>query len=130
MTELDELENSVQALVKNAQEEIETRRLEKQRDSCYQDALGEIKKRLDGLLTSVVEALAQLPEAEFSDSVNRRQLLETRASIEKQIEDAPIKAAEIADRQLILQEERLLEEKQHKQDRIWRSQLKEDLLDM
>ncbi len=130
LTELDELENSVQALVKNAQEEIETRRLEKQRDNYYQDALGELEKRLEGLLTSVLQALEQLPEAEFGDSVNRQQLLETKADIEKQIEDAPIRAAEIADRQLILQEERLLEEKQHAQDRVWRQQLKEDLLDM
>ncbi|MEM9770204.1 MAG: DUF2325 domain-containing protein [Cyanobacteria bacterium P01_D01_bin.73] len=130
LTDIDELENSVKTLIKSTNEEVEARRLEKQRDKYYQEALGEIKSRLEGLLKSVNEALEQLPEEEFSDSTNRQQLLEKKVAIEEQIQATPAMAAEIADRQLILQEERLLEEKQHEQDRVWRQQLKQDLLDM
>lgn len=130
LTGLDELEKSVQMLVGNVDEEVEARRLEKQRDEYYQQALGEIRQRLDGMLQSVQDALKKLPEDEFRESTNRQQLVKTQEDILAQIEAAPGMAAEVADRQLILQEERLLEEKQTEQDNIWRRQLKDDLLDM
>jgi Uncharacterized protein conserved in bacteria (DUF2325) len=128
--EIDELENSVQDLISAAHVEVEAKRLERQRDEFYQKALNEVESRLHQILDTVQATLQQLPEDEFSDSLTRQKLKEKEADILQQLADAPRLASEAADRQLILQEERLLEEQLTEQTNRWRQELKADLLDM
>jgi hypothetical protein len=130
ITELNELESSVQDLISAAKVELEAKRLEKQRDEYYQHALAEIEARLNTVLAQVQTTLKELPADEFGDSITRRKLQEKEADILQQLADAPRLASEAADRQLILQEERLIEERLLDQTNRWRYELKEDLLDM
>ena len=130
ITELNELESSVQDLISAAKVELEAKRLEKQRDEYYQHALAEIEARLNAVLAQVQTTLKELPADEFGDSITRRKLQEKEADILQQLADAPRLASEAADRQLILQEERLIEERLLDQTNRWRYELREDLLDM
>ena len=130
IAELDELENSVQNLLSTAKIELETKRLQQQRDEYVQTAVAEIEKRLRPLLTGVEQMLAELPVGEFADSITRKQLEEKAADIRHKLEEAPILAAQVADRQMILNEERLLDEQLTERTNRWREELKADLLDM
>ena len=61
ISELDELENSVQHLLSTAKIELEAKRLQQQRDEYVQKAVAEIEKRLKPLLAEVDRMLAELP---------------------------------------------------------------------
>ena len=130
IAEIGELESSVQSLVSTAKIEIEAKRLEQQRDEYYQQALAVIEKRLHPLLEEVETTLATLPPEEFADSLTRRKLEEKAEEIRQRIAAAPDLAGQAADRQMILNEERLLDEQMMEQTNRWREALKEDLLEM
>ena len=130
ISELDELENSVQHLLSTAKIELEAKRLQQQRDEYVQKAVAEIENRLKPLLAEVERMLAELPAGEFADSIIRKQLEEKAADIQHRLEAAPILAAQVADRQMILNEERLLDEQMAEQTNRWRQDLKADLLEM
>lgn len=130
LEDLGELASSIENLVAQAELEIEAKRLEKQRDDYYQQALADLERKLNGLLETVQGALAKLPREEFADSPTRRQLEERESTILEQLELAPKLAEEKADLQLLLQEERLLESRNAERMREWRTGLKQDLLEM
>lgn len=130
ITELDEIEQSVKDLLSLAKIELEERRLQQQRDEQIQKAIAEIKQRLEPLLKDVEQALAQLSPEDFVDSITRQKLNEKAQDLRQKLADAPLLAAQAVDRQMILNEERLLDERTAEQSNRWRSALKQDLLDM
>lgn len=128
--ELNGIENSVQDLLSLAKTEIEERHLQQQREEKIQKAITEIQHRLRPLLDQVEEALADFSGRGFTDSITYKKLEEQAKDLRQRIEDAPMLAAVAVDRQLLLSEERLLDERQTEQSLAWRHQLKADLLDM
>ncbi len=130
ISELDQLETSVQDLLSAAKLELEAKRLEQQRDQHVQRAVSEIQKRLEPLLQEIEQILHQFEGMSIEDSQTRSKLEEKAADLRRQLEEAPVLAAQIADRQLILNEERLLDERLLEQTNQWRYELKADLLDM
>ena len=128
--ELDHLETSVNDLLLTAKLELEAKRLEQQRDEQVQKVVAEIHKRLDPLLEQVEDTISKFEVMNVEDSIVRQKLEEKAADLRRQLEEAPILAAQVADRQLILNEERLLDEQLAEQTNSWREELKADLLDM
>ncbi|MBD2092549.1 DUF2325 domain-containing protein [Microcoleus sp. FACHB-1515] len=128
--ELDQLENSVQDLLALAKIEREEKRLLQQREEQIQKALVEIEQRLKPLLAQIEATLADLPPEDFVDSITRRKLEEKAADLRQKLADAPLLAAQTVDRQMILNEERLLDERIAEQTNRWRQGLKADLLEM
>jgi hypothetical protein len=129
-SELDNLEDSVQDLLALAKIELEEKRLQQQRDEQIQKAVVEIKQRLEPLLAQVEQMLENLPPEDFVDSITRRKLEEKAADLRQRLADAPLMAAQSVDRQMILNEERLLDERLAEQTNRWRQGLKADLLEM
>jgi hypothetical protein len=129
-SELDELENSVQDLLSLARIELEEKRLQQQRDEQIHQEISRIKDRLEPLLAQVEGMLNQLTSEDFVDSVTRKKLEEKAADLRQKLENAPILAAQTIDRQMILNEERLLDERLTEQTNRWRQALKADLLEM
>jgi vacuolar-type H+-ATPase subunit I/STV1 len=130
LTELDDLENSVQDLLSLAKIEIEEKRLQQQRDEQVQQEINRIKTRLEPLLAQIEEMLAKLTTEDFVDSVTRQKLESKAADLRQKLGDAPLLAAQTIDRQMILNEERLLDERVAEQTNRWRQGLKADLLEM
>jgi vacuolar-type H+-ATPase subunit I/STV1 len=128
--ELDEMESSVHDLLSLAKIELEEKRLQQQRDEQIQKATAEIQQRLEPLLSQVEEMLSALTTEDFVESITRRKLEEKAADLRQKLADAPLMAAQAVDRQLILNEERLLDERLAEQAARWRQGLKEDLLEM
>lgn len=130
LSELDDLENSVQDLLSLAKIEVEEKRLQQQRESQIQDEIGKIKDRLEPLLTQVETMLQQLTGDDFVESATRRKLAEKAADLRQKLDEAPTLASHVIDRQMILNEERLLDERIAEQTKRWRQALKVDLLEM
>ncbi|NJN86460.1 MAG: DUF2325 domain-containing protein [Leptolyngbyaceae cyanobacterium SL_7_1] len=128
--ELDDIESSVQDLLSLAKIELEERRLQQQREEKIQAALAAIQQRLEPLLKQIQETLAILPPEDFVDSITRRKLEEKAADLQQKLDQAPLLAAQTVDRQMILNEERLLDERLTEQANRWRQGLKDDLLEM
>ena len=130
ISELSELESSVQSLLGLAKVELEEQRLQQRREEQIQAALNEIKQRLEPLLEQVEAMIKQFDEREISDSSARQKLEEKAADIRRQLEEAPFLAAQTVDRQTIAHEERLLDKQLLEQTNQWRQALKTDLLEM
>ncbi|MDX2212716.1 MAG: DUF2325 domain-containing protein, partial [Oculatellaceae cyanobacterium bins.114] len=90
----------------------------------------EIQQRLEPLLHEIEQMLGALTTEDFVESITRRKLEEKAADLRQRLADAPLLAAQQVDRQLILNEERLLDERLLEQANRWRRALRQDLLDM
>jgi vacuolar-type H+-ATPase subunit I/STV1 len=130
ISELDDLENSVQDLLSLAKIELEEKRLQLQRDEQVELEITRIKTRLEPLLVQIEEMLSKLTTEDFVDSVTKQKLEAKSADLRQRLEDAPLMAAQTIDRQMILNEERLLDERVAEQTNRWRQGLKADLLEM
>jgi len=130
IVELNDIEVSVQDLLSLAKTELEERRLQQQREEQIQKAIAEIKQRLEPLLAQVEQAIAEFTNKASTDTLTYKKLEEKAEELRQRLADAPAMAALTADRQMILNEERLLDERQALQMNGWRQQLKQDLLDM
>jgi hypothetical protein len=130
ISELDELENSIQDLLSLAKIELEEKRLQQQRDAQIQEEISKIKQRLEPLLAQVEGMLQQLAVDDFAESATRRKLEEKADDLRQRLADAPQLATQAIDRQMILNEERLLDERLAEQTNRWRQALKVDLLEM
>ncbi|MFN5725147.1 MAG: DUF2325 domain-containing protein, partial [Pseudanabaena sp.] len=131
ISELDELEASVSDLLTMAKVELEQNRLQQQRDRQIQEAVAQIEARLKPLLAKVEQMLQEyIREGGHQDSETKQRLEKKAADIRQEIAEAPTLAAQLADRQLILSEERLLDERITEQTAQWRLELKADLLEM
>lgn len=130
ISEIDELEASVSDLLSIAEVELEQKRLQLQRDQQIKDAVAQIENRLKPLLAKVKLMLKEFEKEGVGDSITKQKLEQKAADISQEIAEAPMLAAQIADRQLILNEERLLDERVAEQTGQWRQELKADLLDM
>jgi vacuolar-type H+-ATPase subunit I/STV1 len=130
ISELDDLENSVQDLLSLAKIELEEKRLQLQRDEQVELEITRIKTRLEPLLAQIEEMLSKLTTEDFVDSVTKQKLEAKSADLRQRLEDAPLMAAQTIDRQMILNEERLLDERVAEQTNRWRQGLKADLLEM
>ncbi|PLS68113.1 MAG: DUF2325 domain-containing protein [Cyanobacteria bacterium M5B4] len=128
IAELDEFEASINELLNRAKLEQEQKRLEQQRNKQLEEIVQQIKARLEPLLKKVEASLKEF--APDDNSITRIKLQEQADEIKRKLADAPNWAATIADRQLILQEERLLDEQMASQLYNWRQELKADLLEM
>ncbi|WP_088894289.1 DUF2325 domain-containing protein [Leptolyngbya ohadii] len=129
-SDLDDLENAVQDLLSMARVELEENRLQQQRQAQIDQETARITERLKPLLEQVEQMLAQLTEEAIFDSVTRLKLEEKAADLREKLDSAPLLATQTIDRQLILQEERLLDEQLTEQTNRWRQGLKADLLEM
>lgn len=130
ISELDELENSIHDLLSLAKIELEEKRLQQQRETQVQQEISRIKQRLEPLLEQVETMLQQLAADDFSESATRLKLEEKAADLRQRLADAPLLAAQAIDRQMILNEERLLDERLAEQTNRWRQALRIDLLEM
>jgi len=129
MSELDTLEQEVEQLLAKAREDLEKEKLRQQRERQIQEYLEQIQNRLQPLLAKTEEMIAVLDDKGV-DNPTRRQLEETAARIRQELAEAPAKAQDMAEKQFLLQEERLVEEREAREIEIWRHQLKADLLEM
>jgi len=130
INDLDDLESSVKDLLSLAKIELEEKRLQQQRDEQIQQKVVEIRQRLEPLLKETERMLSKFEPDDFSDSVTRAKLEEKAADLRQKIADAPELAAQMVDRQMILNEERLIDERVAEQAARWRHALKDDLLEM
>ena len=130
ISDLDDLESSVQDLLSLAKIELEEKRLQQQRDEQIDQEIGKIKQRLEPLLSQVEQMLSQLVSEDFVDSMTRQKLEEKAADLKQKLTDAPLLATQTIDRQMLLNEERLLDERLTEQTNRWRQALKADLLEM
>jgi hypothetical protein len=128
--ELNDMETSVQDLLSLAKTELEERRLQQQREDQIRQATEEIEQRLKPLLEEVDQAIVAFESKRCVDSLTYKKLLDKAADLKQRLEEAPLLAALTVDRQMILNEERLLDERQNQQLNSWRQQLKADLLEM
>jgi hypothetical protein len=130
ISELDNLENSIQDLLAIAKIELEEKKLQQQREDQINQEIERIQQRLEPLLAQVEAMLTQLSPEDFVDSLTRHKLEEKAADLRDKLANAPLLAAQSVDRQMILNEERLLDERLTEQTNRWRQALKQDLLDM
>jgi hypothetical protein len=130
ISDLDSIETSVQDLLSLARIELEEKRLQQQRDEQIQKAINDIKQRLEPLLAQVEQMLDALTTEDFVESITRKKLEEKAIDLRQRLDEAPMLAAQTVDRQMILNEERLLDERLTDQANRWRQALKQDLLDM
>lgn len=130
ITDLDDIESSVQDLISLAKLELEEKRLQQQREEQIQKKIVEIQDRLKPLLSQTEQMLSQFGSQDFTDSITRKKLEDKAAELRQKLDDAPNLAAQLVDRQLILNEERLLDERLAEQSARWRQALKEDILEM
>lgn len=128
--ELNDMEATVQDLLSMAKTELEERRLQQQREEQVQKAIADIKQRLEPLLAQVETAMAEFNSKAYTDSVTYKKLEDKATELRQRLDEAPVLAALVVDRQMILNEERLLDERQVEQTNAWRQQLKADLLEM
>jgi len=124
------MESSVQDLLSLAKTELEEQRLQQQREEQLEKALAEIKQRLEPLLAQVEQAMVEYEHKGCTGTITYQKLEEKAADLRQKLADAPLLATQVVDKQVILNEERLLDERQSEQVNIWRRQLKEDLLEM
>ena len=124
------METSVQDLLSLAKTELEERRLQQQREEQIRKATDEIEQRLKPLLEEVEQAIVAFESKSCAGSLTHKKLLDKAADLKQRLEEAPLLAALTVDRQVILNEERLLDERQNQQLNSWRQQLKADLLEM
>ena len=129
-SELDDLENSVQDLLSLAKIELEEKRLQQQREEQVDQEIIRIQTRLAPLLLQIEEMLAKLNAEDFVESITKQKLEEKAADLRQKLEDAPLLASQTIDRQMILNEERLLDERITEQTNRWRQGLRADLLEM
>ncbi|AFY68708.1 hypothetical protein Pse7367_0397 [Thalassoporum mexicanum PCC 7367] len=130
ITELDELEASVSDLLSMAKVEIEQKRIQEQRNEQIEQIVAQIEERLQPLLAQIEKMLAEFDGEGIQDSSVRQKLEDKAADLRKELAEAPALAAQEADRQMLLHEERLLEERLQDQTNQWRYELKADLLEM
>jgi hypothetical protein len=130
ISEIDLLEASVSDLLSMAKVELEQKRLQLQRDQQIHEAVAQIEGRLKPLLAKVEQMLQEFEREGHTDSITKQKLGQKAADIRQEIAEAPILAAQIADRQLILNEERLLDERVAERTAQWRQELKADLSEM
>lgn len=128
--ELENLETSVENLLSVAQSHLEERKLQEQRDKQYQDIIRQREAKLNPLLKKVKEMISTYKAEGYHNADIISQLEEKAADISREIAEIPEKAAELVDSQLVLREERLLEEKAREKVKKWQTQLKDDLLEM
>jgi hypothetical protein len=128
--ELNEMETSVQDLLSLAKTELEERRLQQQREEQIQKATVEIEQRLKPLLQEIEQAITTFESKSCAESLTCKKLRDKAADLQQRLEEAPLLATLTVDRQMILNEERLLDERQTQQLTSWRQQLKSDLLEM
>lgn len=128
--ELENLEASVENLLSAAKNQLEEHKLQQQRDAQYQEIVRQREAKLHPMLKKVEEMISTYRAEGYNDAGIIAQLQEKAADIRKEIAEIPEKAAEIVDTQLILREERLLEEKAKEKQQQWQLQLRDDLLDM
>ncbi len=129
ISDLDNLEDSVQDLLSQAKLELEEKRLQAQREAQIQQEVARLRQRLEPLLSEVEMMLASLA-AENCESPTQQKLAEKATALRQGIEEAPILAAQTVDRQMVLNEERLLDTRLAEQTNRWRQGLKTDLLEM
>lgn len=130
LPDINDVEASVQDLLSLAKIEMEERRLQQEREEQIERATKEIRERLQPLLEQVESSLKVFTEQGFTDSINYKKLQEKAAELREKIADAPTLAVLNVEQQIILNEERLLNERTSEQLNAWRRQLKEDLLEM
>lgn len=130
ISELDDMEASVKDLLSLAKIELEENRLQQQRDDQIQQKIVEIKQRLEPLLQATEKMLAQFGGSACPDSITYQKLEEKVMELRQRLAEAPALAAQMVDRQLILNEERLLDERLTEQANRWRHALKDDLIEM
>lgn len=130
ISDLDELEASVNDLLLVAKAEVEEKRIRQQREHQIQENLAQIENRLKPLLEKIEIALKDFDDESYHKSEIKHKLIQKAADIKQQLADAPLLAAQQADRQAILQEERLLDERKTEQTNQWRRELRADLLEM
>ncbi|MCU0567391.1 MAG: DUF2325 domain-containing protein [Oculatellaceae cyanobacterium Prado106] len=82
------------------------------------------------MLAQVEDMLAHLNADDFVDSLTRQKLNAKADDLRQKLADAPLLAAQTIDRQMILKEERLLDERLNEQANRWRQGLRADLLEM
>lgn len=130
LTDLNNLKNEVQDLLSVAKIELEERRLQQQREEKVQEEIANIEREYKPMLETLEQMLGQFGSDDFTDSLTRQKLEDKAEQIRKILAEAPLLAAQAVDRQMILHEERLLDERQSEQTRRWREELKADLLEM
>jgi len=130
MSEIDELEASVSDLLLQAKAELEQKRLQQQRELQVQELTSQIVERLTPLVQRLEATIAEFEKDGVKDSLTKQRLEQKATELRQEIVEAPSKALQLADRHLILQEERLLEEREMQQTLQWRQELKADLLEM
>ena len=128
--ELANLEASVENLLFAAQTDLEERKLQQQRDQQYQEIIRQRESKLKPLLKKIQEMISTYRAEGYNNAEMIEQLQEKAADIEREIEEIPEKASELVDQQLVLREERLLEEKAREKVAVWQRQLRDDLIEM
>ncbi|AFY38509.1 hypothetical protein Lepto7376_2219 [[Leptolyngbya] sp. PCC 7376] len=128
--ELENLEASVENLLFAAKTDLEERKLQQQRDQQYQEIVRQRESKLQPLLKKVEEMISTYRAEGYQNAEMISQLQEKADDIKKEIAEIPEKASEIVDNQLVLREERLLEEKAREKVQKWQTDLRDDLLEM
>lgn len=128
--ELENLEASVENLLSLAKNHLEEKKLQQQRDEQYQEIVRQRESRLHPLLKKVEEMISTYKAEGYHSAEMIQQLQDKADDIRREIAEIPEKAAEIVDSQLVLREERLLEETNRQKVRRWQEDLRDDLLDM
>ncbi|MGB2924996.1 MAG: DUF2325 domain-containing protein [Limnothrix sp.] len=128
--ELESLETSVENLLSVAKNHLEERKLQEQRDKQYENIVKQRESKLNPLLKKVQEMISTYKAQGYHNAEIISQLQEKADDIRREIAEIPEKAAEIVDSQLVLREERLLEEKAREKVQQWQMQLRDDLREM
>lgn len=128
--ELENLEASVENLLSAAKTQLEEKKLQQQRDAQYQEIIRQRENKLQPLLKKVEEMISTYRAEGYNDEEMLQQLQTKAEDIRREIAEIPEKAAEMVDSQLVLREERLLEEKAREKVQKWQAELRDDLLDM
>jgi hypothetical protein len=131
---LDQLEASVTALVAEAEEELERKRLYRQRLERLEQRRSEIEARLTGLLERIELAIAAFSSEEISESEKYKELKGQADQVREHLGnlDALAEAAveEELEQELLETEERRLDERLTHELSQWRKELKDDLLEL
>jgi hypothetical protein len=129
VSELDDLEASVQELISLAEMELEEKRLQQQRQDKIEKVRQDLYQRLTPLLEQVSKALALFTN-EDADSIARKKLEEKASDLRYKLDNLDLLAAEAVDGELIANEEVLLGQRDLERDNRWRMTLKADLIEM
>lgn len=130
MVDVSDLENSIDALLQQADLELKEKQIQEERQQRIALTIENLTTQFSQLVQRIESKLVQYDDhnIESGDSVPRKRLEEKKTELLANLEEVELLAAEIVDEELLKKEDALIEQQVAKEMLEWRTELKDDLV--